>query len=291
MARKNINSLIGITLSILLSFSLGCQRTPEDLEPADFPVNGIVFLDGFSAGLEYAAFGGSDVSAFEVVDEGAFDGTSVMRFSVPDFDDPSGAYAGGAFFVPGGRDMSGFNVLTFWAKASKEANIDILGFGNDLGANRFVTTITNTPVNTNWRKYYIPIPDASKLTQEQGMFFYSEGPEDGRGYTFWIDEVQYENLGTIREEDAAIFNGVDSAVTAETGAKFSANGFAVFNLPTGVNQRVEAASSFFTYVSSDPMVATVSADGTVTVMDAGEATITATLVESDAGGSLKITST
>ncbi|MEZ4772544.1 MAG: Ig-like domain-containing protein [Bacteroidia bacterium] len=291
MTTKTFNNFIGIGIFVFLAFSLGCERKLDELEPASFPVDGNVFLDGFSAGLEYAAFGGSDVTAFKVVDEGAYEGTSVMRFSVPDFDDPKGAYAGGAFFVPGGRDLSGFNVLTFWARASQAATIDVLGFGNDLGANRYVTTISNTPVNTNWRKYYIPIPDPSRLKEEGGMFFYSEGPENGSGYTFWIDEVRFEKLGTIAHGEAGIFDGQALNVFAETGAIFTANGFAEFNLPTGVNQRVEAAPAYFTYTSSNPQVASVSPSGTVTVMDAGEATITAKLGDLDAVGSLKITST
>jgi hypothetical protein len=39
-------------------------------------------------------------------------------------------------------------------------------------------------------KVIIPIPDASKLTLEKGMFWYAEGPENGNGYTFWIDELK-----------------------------------------------------------------------------------------------------
>lgn len=291
MTTRTFNYFIGIGIFIFLTFSLGCERTLDELEPATFPADGNVFLDGFSAGLQYAAFGGSDVTAFQAVDEGAYEGTSVMRFSVPDFDDPKGAYAGGTFFVPGGRDLSGFNVLTFWAKASQAATIDVLGFGNDLGANRYITTVSNTPVNTNWRKYYIPIPDPEQLKQEGGMFFYSEGPEDGRGYTFWIDEVRFEKLGTIAHGEAGIFDGQNLSVFSETGATFTANGFAVFNLPTGVNQRVEAAPAYFTYTSSNPQVASVSPLGIITVTDAGEATITAKLGDLDAVGSLKINST
>lgn len=291
MATKHINPWFGITLVALLGFSLGCERSLEDLEPASFPADGTVFLNGFSGGLEYAAFGGSDVGAFEAIDDGGINNSASMRFSVPDVNDPNGAYAGGAFFVPGGRDLSGFNTLSFWAKASKAANIDILGFGNDLGENRFVTTITNTPVNTNWRKFYIPIPDPSKLTQEKGMFFYSEGAEDGRGYTFWIDEVKFENLGTIAPGDAGVFGGKDSSFTAESGVTFSANGFFEANLPNGINQQVAAAPAYFNYTSTDPQVASVGPDGVVTVGEAGQAVITAKLGDRDAQGSLTVTST
>ncbi len=211
-----------------------------------------------------------------------------MRFSVPDFDDPNGAYAGGEFFVPGGRDLSSFNVLTFWARASKGANIDVLGFGN---AGPYVTSISNVPVNTNWRKFYIPIPDPSKLTQENGMFFYSAGPENGRGYTFWIDEVRFENMGTLTEIGAGVFGGRDSTLLAETGATFSANGFYDVSLPNGTIQRTSAGPAYFSYTSSNPQVATVDQNGIVTVQDQGEAVITAKLGDLDAIGSLTVTST
>ncbi|MBK6783147.1 MAG: hypothetical protein IPG79_04870 [Saprospiraceae bacterium] len=75
------------------------------------------------------------------------------------------------FFTGSGRNLSSYNVLTFWAKASKSATIDIVGFGNDLGVNKYTTSVSGLAVNTNWKKYYIPIPDASKLNAERGMFF------------------------------------------------------------------------------------------------------------------------
>ena len=43
---------------------------------------------------------------------------------------------------------------------------------------RNLATITGLAVNTNWKKYIIPIPDPSRFTEERGMFFYSEGPEN-----------------------------------------------------------------------------------------------------------------
>lgn len=42
-----------VTLILVLPFS--CSRDLDDLEPAEFPVDGNVFLDGFSGGLNYAA--------------------------------------------------------------------------------------------------------------------------------------------------------------------------------------------------------------------------------------------
>ncbi|MTB50009.1 Ig-like domain-containing protein [Lewinella sp. W8] len=290
---KIINSFGRLLLVGLLVFTFSCERDLEELELATFPANGLVFDDTFSAGLrEYSAFGGSKLTGFQVVDEVAFAGTSSMQFEVPDFEDPGGAFVGGAFIPDGARDLSGFNVLTFYARASEAEFIGEIGFGNDFGSNTYVASITNVPVTTNWKKYYIPIPDPSKLTAERGLFFLSEGPdEEGRGYTFWIDEVRFENLGTVVPVNSGIFNGEELTETVETGAVFTANGFVTYNLPTGVDQRSSASPAYFEFTSSNPSVASVDANGIVTVLDAGEAVITASIDGVESVGSLSITST
>ena len=53
-----------------------------------------------------------------------------MRFDVPNANDPAGSYAGGAFFTAVGRDLSGYNALTFWAKSSQAATIRRCRFWN-----------------------------------------------------------------------------------------------------------------------------------------------------------------
>lgn len=146
-------------LSILL---FSCERDLDDLSPVTFPANPEVFIDGFSGGLNYAAFGGSVPTAFDVDTRETYNNSAAsMRIDVPDAGDPRGAYAGGSYFTESGRDLSGFNALTFWAKATQSATIDVLGFGNDLGENKFQVSISNVGVNTSWTKYIIPIPDPS----------------------------------------------------------------------------------------------------------------------------------
>jgi hypothetical protein len=279
-------------LSILLL--VGCERDLDDLQPAASSTNPNVFINGFSPGLEYAAFGGSVPTAFDVDTEVTYKNTSEasMRFEVPDAGDPRGAYAGGAFFTTAGRDLSGYDALTFWAKASKAANIDVVGFGNDLGPARFQTTITGLPVTTNWQKFIIPLPDPSKLTAERGMFFYSEGPEEGRGYTFWIDELKFEKLGTIAHPQHTILNGEDQVETSFIGVTKAIGGLqAVFNMPTGINQAVNVGAAYFEFVSSDESIATVNEMGVVTVVGGpGTAEITATLGGAAARGKLTIQS-
>jgi hypothetical protein len=188
-------SAFALLSSLAILTMVSCKRDLEDLEPAAFPTTPEVFIDGFSAGLNYGAFGGSKVTAFDVDTDVKYKGSASMKFAVPDAGDPQGAYAGGSYFTSVGRDLSGYDALTFWARATKAATIDVVGFGNDFGASTYLATLEGVQVNTNWKKYIIPIPDASKLTAERGMFFYSEGPEEGLGYTFWIDELKFEKLG------------------------------------------------------------------------------------------------
>jgi hypothetical protein len=283
-ANKVLFLFIGITMI------LSCSRDTEGLEEAGFPIDGNVFLDGFSGGLNYAAFGGSDVTAFDVDTEVKYKGTASMRIAIPDVGDPRGTFAGGVYYVDGGRDLSGFNVLTFWAKASKSASIDIVGFGNDLGENKYVAAIAEVPVNTNWNKYYIPIPDPSKLVKEKGMFYYSEGAEDEKGYTIWFDDVKFENLGTIAHAQGKIYNGEDVTVLAETGTEYILNGTSTYNLPTGINLDVFTSAAYFKFESSRPEVATVDENGLVQVIDAGTTVVRGILAGEDIEGSLRIIS-
>lgn len=290
---KNIfkHKFIKPFLGISLLLALGCQRDLNDLEPATYSKNPDVFLDTFSAGLNYAAFGGSDVKAFDVDTQVKYSGTTSMKIAVPDYGSPEGAYAGGTFFTSVGRDLSDYNALTFWVKATQSANIDVLGFGNDLGENRYQVSLTGVAVNTNWKKIIIPIPDAAKLKMERGMFFYSEGPENNKGYTFWIDEVKFEKIGTISYQSATVLNGENKTVTSFVGVKNVLDGLtAQFSLPNGTTQAVNLTPYYFNFTSSNPSVATVDGVGNVNTIAAGSSTITASLGNNVAKGSLIINS-
>ena len=132
--------------------------------------------------------------------------------------------------------------------------------------------------------------DASKLTFEKGMFWYAEGPEDGKGYTFWVDELKFEKLGTIAQPQPAILNGVDDVQQTFIGNNITIIGTQTFNLESGINQTVIAAPSYFTFSSTDVDIARVSELGVVSIVGAGTATITAILDGVKATGSLTIES-
>mgnify|MGYP000849491539 FL=1 len=215
-----------------------------------------------------------------------------MRFDVPNEGDRNGAYAGAIFRDDnGGRDLSKYDALTFWAKASKAATINDIGFGQDFGQNKFQVSKRGLRLTTNWVKYTIPIPDASKLKQEKGMFWYAEGPENGDGYSFWIDELQFEKLGTIAQPRPSILNGDNISVNTFIGVNINvADLNQTFNLGTGEDISISSAPGYFIFSSSNPSVASVSETGVVEVLSAGNSVITATLDGVEAKGSLTINS-
>jgi hypothetical protein len=284
-----------LTLGLTFLTILSCERElSSDAEFATFPQIGEIFTDtpiGLGSDF-YFPFLGSKLTAFSVEQGVSYEGSASMRFDVPNEDDPEGNYAGAIFRIDGaGRDLTQFDALTFWAKASQGVVLGEMGFGQDFEENKYQVTATNLSLSTNWVKYIIPIPDPSKLIEERGMFWYSAGTQGtgGLGYTFWLDEVRFEKLGTLGQPKPAILNGevidqeafIDVPVTL-TGLKQT------FNLASGQNQTVLASPSYFDFNSTDIEVARVSETGIVSVVSKGQATITATLGNVEASGSLNL---
>jgi hypothetical protein len=279
-----------LVLALFSLVNLSCERDlSEDATLSTYSKNGDVFIDAFSAGLGYGAFGGSDYSAFTVDNEVKYAGTSSMRFDVPSVGDPNGAYAGGVFIDGSGRNLTEFDALTFWVKGSQAATLNEVGFGTDFGLNKYKVTYQNVPIDTNWKKIIIPIPDASKLIQEKGMFWYSEGAENNLGYTFWIDNVRYEKLGTIAHGQASIMNGSNASETTFVGVTSQVDGvIATFNMPNGINQSITISPAYLNFTSSNPSVATVDSSGQITSLSAGTTIISATFNGTPTTGSLTI---
>ncbi|WP_299276865.1 carbohydrate-binding protein [uncultured Psychroserpens sp.] len=291
---KFINSKVLLLLACISMAIVGCDRDiSDDAIEAGFPQNGDVFIDGFSAGLDYFPFGDSFFEAFSVDTETTFGGSDAsMRFDVPNEGNPDGGYAGAIFRTSSGRDLSEFDALTFYAKGSEARTINDIGFGQDFGENKFQAEITGSlQLTTNWKKYIIPIPDPSKLTEERGLLWYAEGPEGGTGFSFWLDDVKFEKLGTIAQPRPAILEGNDLNETTFIGSQRPLTGLRqTFNLGTGIDEIVKAAPGYFNFTSSNPSVATVNELGVVNVVGMGTTVITATLGGIDAAGSLTLES-
>ncbi len=281
---------ITLLLGFVFTLTVSCERELSDeVEFARHSENGEIFIDGFVGGLDYFPFGGSFEEAFSVETNEAYKGGASMRFDIPSF---GVGYGGATFPSTGYRDLSNFDALTFWAKASLGADINEIGFGIDDAGSKYRTSMENLAISTQWTKYVIPIPDPAKLDQEIGMFWYAEGAEnenDEGGYTFWIDELKFEKLGTVAQPQPAIFNGVDAVVQSFIGTSVTMDGLTqTFNLASGLNETVIAAPSYFTFSSTNVDIARVSELGIVSIVGQGSAKITATLGGVKASGSLTI---
>jgi hypothetical protein len=248
-----------------------------------------VFIDTFSGALNYLAFAGSDMSAFQIDNKEMYSNSgSSMRFDVPNVGDPAGGYAGGLIVTELGRDLSGYNVLTYWAKGQQAATIEI-GFGlDDKGSQDYKVSCTQK-ISTGWKKYYLPIPDASKLQSEKGLLYVSAGAKDTDGYTFWIDEVKYENLVDVILQEALINSGGNTTSTGP--APLTIGGLTTkFRLPNEGNQVVNTSPNYYNFISDNPAVATIDSKGVVEKLSAGTTNITATLGNQAAVGSIQVIS-
>jgi hypothetical protein len=287
-----------ILLGLVLITTVNCDRElSDDATNAGFPKTAEIFTDTpvamgsnfyFPYGPDALNPIGSKFDAWTVDTEVSYKGNASMRFDVPNANDPQGNYAGGIFKVDGsGRDLTGYDALTFWAKASQGVTVGEIGFGEDFFPNKYITTIKNVSIGTNWKKFIIPIPDASKLVQEKGMLRYSAGTQgtNGSGYTFWIDELKFEKLGTIGQPRPSIANGVNKIISSFIGVTIPITDLKeTFNLPSGLDQAVFPAAAYFVFRSSDPNVATVDQTGKIRVVGTGSTVITANI-----GGTLSAT--
>lgn len=300
MKNLRFNYLKRILFLLVIITSINCERDlTEDAIDATYSKTGEVFTDapvGMGSDF-YFPYGGSKATAWSVDSQVSYKGTASMRFDVPNADDSEGNYAGGIFRIDGaGRDLTDYDALTFWAKASQGVSIDQIGFGEDFNTfsgNKYIATRTNVSIGTTWTKYIIPIPDASKLIEERGMFRYAAGTQgtNGSGYIFWIDELRFEKLGTLAQPLPKILNGVD--VTEQTfigSSKTLTDLTQTFNGPNGQNITVNAAPKYFTFTSSDPSIATVNELGVVSIIGTGTTVITATIGGNTAMGSLTLQS-
>ncbi|WP_161971764.1 Ig-like domain-containing protein [Algoriphagus kandeliae] len=296
------NKHIFLFSSLLIFSTIGCVREEfDDLPRARYSRTADIFTDNF-VGLGsdfYFPYQGAKPDVFSVDDNESYEGTSSIRIDVPDADDPGGNFAGAIFRIDGaGRDLQDFNALTFYARASQAATISEIGFGQDFLGDTYRAFRTDVKFTTNWQKFVIPIPDPSKLLEERGVFQFAAGgigPEGEEvGFSFWIDELRFENLSSLAQPLPKINNGENQEVNSFSGVTFPVTGTSVTLNFDGLDISVVASPAYFNFTSSNPSVATVNNQGQVSVIGAGNSTITASLgsdaTEIDALGSLTVNS-
>ncbi len=255
--------------------------------PAPFPNKPSVFADVNEAGVDFQPYGGSKYDALSVDATIKKSGASSLKITIPSVGDPSGAYAGGAFVANVGRDLSSYNALTFWARASVNATLDVAGIGDDnTGTSKFRASSTALAVSPTWKKYTLPIPDPAKLTAERGMFYFAEGPENGAGYDLWFDDIKFETVANLSNVRPLV---PGATVKDEIGGTVTVAGTSVIVNIGGTDQTVTADPRYFAFTSSNSAVATVSPTGVITLVGAGSTSITGKLGATNAAGTLAIT--
>ena len=301
MKKNNITSRFTIALAgLFVLVAVSCERGfSDEIALATYPETPEVFTD-VPVGLTDAFFvsfdpaDGANVNGFGTDESEAYKGTTSIRIEVPGDQDPEGTYIGGIFLDRGnGRDLSRYDAMTFWAKGSTTATVGSFGFGTDFEGDKYAASIENASLSTAWKQYTIPLPDPSKLVQVKGMFSFAAGTQStgGLGYSIWLDEIKFEKLGTIGKARNRIFNGQDEVKSSFNDAVIPTTGISqIRNLGDGTDITISIAPSYLDYYTSDPTIAQVDEMGHVTVIGAGEATITAMGNGLAAAGSLVVTS-
>ena len=290
--KHNINLSLLVALLIVVS---GCERElSDDAVLPSFASTAEVFTDDFiGMGSDfYFPFADAKPDVFSVDITEGFESNASIRMDVPNATDPGGSYAGAIFRVEGaGRNLTSYDALTFYVKASTGVKLGDVGFGIDYEGDKYRVSTNNVNVGTNWSKVIVPIPDASKLLNERGLFWFAAGTQgtNGSGYALWFDEIKFEKLGNVGTPTATIFNGANTSVQAFVGSTLPITGLTtVFNLVNGQDVSIASAPAYYNFISSDTAVASVDELGIVTIKANGQAEITATLAGKAAAGKLQI---
>ncbi len=250
----------------------------------------VVFEDDYAAGVSFVGFGGA-TNAVTVDATVSHAGTSSLRAEVP-----AGNYTGGALKAAAPQDLTAFNCVTYWIKASKDVTLNVTGIGEDgAGGPSFKAESLRIPVTATWTKHIIPIPVPAKLNGSMGLFHFAEGSEEG-AYTLWFDDVKYENISDAELGTPSGASVGWPAVNVGVGATFTIvpgpntvnwNGLANGN----AGNLTDVSFRYFTLTSSDTGVATVDADGVITGVAGGTANITGVLGTFTVAGQAPVTVT
>jgi hypothetical protein len=257
-------------------FTIGMMCFMSNWVSAQAPI----FTDAYATGVTFSGFGGSvnDVT----VDNTTFQsGTSSLKVVVP-----AAGYTGGAFVAATAQNLSTYNAVSFWIKGSAAKTLNVSGLGNNSNTTVYQAEMANVAVTTTWTKVIIPIPVPAKLTAETGLFHFAEGADEG-AYTIWLDNIQYENIGggAIGTATAAM---ATETINKNIGDAFSPNGLTCTFPVNGVSKTLTPSKAYFTYTSSTPAVATVSALGVGSALATGTTNITAALGAVAATGTLTV---
>ena len=239
----------------------------------------IVFADDYAPGVSFVAFGGS-TNTLSIDNTQHHSGTASLKIPV------TAGYTGGALVSAAPTNLSAYNAISFWAKNDNPAfKLDGIGLGNNATTTTYAVERNGVSLTSAWVKYYVPIPVASKLTAETGLFHFAEGSGEG-AYNIWIDDIQYETVNPyILGTPTAAF--ATETITKAIGETFNPNG-TVSTWAVCPEGSIQTAKAYFTWTSSNTAVATIDATGAGVAVAQGTTNITGKLGTITAAGTLTV---
>ena len=278
--------------STTITASAGGKTATTPISVVTSNNSGFVFWNGYAPNVAFVPFGGSTDAV--TVDTGTTNnGRSSLKIVVP-----GANYTGGALVNSTPQNLSAFNAVQFWAKASVDTTafssakgVNVMGLGNDaVGNSTFSVEVNAVPVTTTWTKFVIPLPDPSVATTLSGVFHFAEGP---KGYTLWVNDIQYVNLGanavvptianaTIHWAAAQVAPNATTTIANTNTLPYSAPA-----IPGNVETNV--GGGWLTLASSNSAIAAVTGPGTITGKSVGTATITGKIAGTSVTGSEVVT--
>ena len=247
------------------------------------PNAAVVFVNGYGANVAFEAFQptGPNASINDINPDPTttldINGHQSLKIVYP-----ATSFTGGAWVDNSGpRDLSAFDSITFWAKGNAAASIAVFGLGNNAGFsahNGFDVEIHGIAVTTAWQQFTIPIPDASKLTSNDGLFTFADGNSHAP-FVLWLADIQYQHAGNLGTPTPA-WNKTSQALSGTTPYAVLETDLNInYSLPTGPLTEVVPNPNYFTF-TSDSSTATVSGSTITNTNNTGgsaTANITATL--------------
>ncbi len=242
---------------------------------------GPVFTDDYASGVFFAPFGGStNVLSVDPLEHHSW--SASLKVTVP-----AAGYTGGALKVASSQNLSLYNAMTFWAKASKAVTLAVAGYGDSAAGDvRFKVESEPLALTTEWVKFIVPIPVPSKLADNVALFHFAQG-SSGAAYAIWFDDIQYEQLpaAQLGAPTAATVGwhpiNIDLGKTAALPSGNGSGNSATFTLPA--MNVINLGIGYFDITSDQPSIALPLNDGTVKGLAFGSAHLTAKLGALSAG--------
>ena len=287
-----------VAASACLLLTTGCEdRDPTELEIARLSTDPVVFEDDYGQGIYFQPFFETHYLAASVDSVFAFGelatyGARSLKIEVPATNSALGPYSGGVLTPAVGRDLTDYNALSFWVRSDAPGTaLNLVGFGNDnTGTSLYEVSRGGIPLTREWTRFVVPIPDASRLVNERGLFTFSEAAEATfpEGYDIWFDDIRFEKVDGLNLLIAQLAN--PSSVTRRyfVGSTVgTGGGTSVYN-DGGGNFIVNHSARYFDFFSDDEGVAVPTDRGDLRIVGTGEAQVTAKLGDLDVRGSIRL---